>query len=49
MMLAIRRGDYNDAMAQAKAGIATVERSLGVASYAGSMLTLLAAGGPRHT
>lgn len=43
MMIAMRRGDQHEAMAQAKAGIATVERSLGVASYAGSMLTLLAA------
>ncbi|WP_218508240.1 LuxR C-terminal-related transcriptional regulator [Variovorax sp. dw_308] len=43
MMLAMRRGDFNDAMAQARTGIATVERSLGLASYAGSMLTLLAA------
>ncbi|MGJ7495502.1 LuxR C-terminal-related transcriptional regulator [Variovorax sp. RT4R15] len=43
MMIAMRRGDQHEAMAQAKLGIATVERSLGVASYAGSMLTLLAA------
>ncbi|MEJ8825747.1 LuxR C-terminal-related transcriptional regulator [Variovorax humicola] len=43
MMLAMRRGDHAEAMAQARHGIATVERSLGVASYAGSMLTLLAA------
>jgi len=43
VMLAMRRGDYHEAMAQAKAGIAIVERSLGLASYAGSMLALLAA------
>ncbi|EHP42678.1 LuxR family ATP-dependent transcriptional regulator [Cupriavidus basilensis OR16] len=43
MMIAMRRGDQHEAMAQAKAGIAIVVRSLGVASYAGSMLTLLAA------
>ncbi|MDM0018745.1 LuxR C-terminal-related transcriptional regulator [Variovorax saccharolyticus] len=43
MMIAMRRGDQHEAMAQARAGIATVERSLGVASYAGSMITLLAA------
>jgi len=43
VMLAMRRGDYHDAMAQARAGIAIVERSLGLASYAGSMLALLAA------
>ncbi len=42
-MIAMRRGDMHGAMAQAKAGLAIVERSLGVASYAGSMLTLLAA------
>ncbi|CAM2157355.1 LuxR family transcriptional regulator, maltose regulon positive regulatory protein [Pararobbsia alpina] len=42
-MLAIRRGDYDDALKQARAGIVVVERSLGVASYAGSMLALLAA------
>jgi len=43
MMIAIRRGDHPEAMAQARVGLATVEPSLGVASYAGSMLTLLAA------
>ncbi|WP_416049514.1 LuxR C-terminal-related transcriptional regulator [Cupriavidus basilensis] len=43
MMIAMRRGDQHEAMAQAKASIAIVARSLGVASYAGSMLTLLAA------
>lgn len=43
VMLAIRRGDFHEAMAQAKAGIGIVERSLGLASYAGSMLALLAA------
>ncbi|HTJ93475.1 MAG TPA: hypothetical protein VL424_10265, partial [Pararobbsia sp.] len=42
-MLAMRRGDYDDALTQARSGIVVVERSLGVASYAGSMLTLLAA------
>jgi len=43
MMLAMRRGDHAEAMAQAQLGLATVEHSLGIASYAGSMLTLLAA------
>ncbi|SFM55526.1 LuxR family transcriptional regulator, maltose regulon positive regulatory protein [Variovorax sp. OV329] len=43
VMLAIRRGDYHEAMVQVKAGIAVVERNLGLASYAGSMLALLAA------
>ena len=43
VMLAMRRGDFHEAMAQARAGIAIVERSLGLASYAGSMLALLAA------
>ncbi len=43
MMIAMRRGDYPEATAQARVGLATVEPSLGVASYAGSMLTLLAA------
>ena len=42
-MLAMRRGDYAEAMVQATQGLASVERSLGTASYAGSMLTLLAA------
>jgi LuxR family maltose regulon positive regulatory protein len=43
MVIAMRRGDLPEAMAQARLGLATVEPSLGVASYAGSMLTLLAA------
>ena len=43
MVIAMRRGDHAEAMAQARLGIAAVEPSLGVASYAGSMLTLLAA------
>lgn len=43
MVIAMRRGDFAEAMAQARLGLATVEPSLGVASYAGSMLTLLAA------
>lgn len=43
VMLAMRRGDYHDAMVQVRAGIVIVERSLGLASYAGSMLALLAA------
>ncbi|WP_158602060.1 LuxR C-terminal-related transcriptional regulator [Pararobbsia silviterrae] len=42
-MLAMRHGDYDDASKQARAGLVVVERSLGVASYAGSMLALLAA------
>ena len=42
-MLAMRHGNYDDAMMQAQAGLVVVERNLGVASYAGSMLTLLAA------
>ncbi|HEY2255159.1 MAG TPA: LuxR C-terminal-related transcriptional regulator, partial [Variovorax sp.] len=42
-MIAMRRGDLSEAMAQARLGIAVVEPSLGAASYAGSMLTLLAA------
>lgn len=42
-MLAMRHGDYDDALIRARAGIDVVERSLGVASYAGSMLALLAA------
>lgn len=43
VMLAMRRGDHDDAMAHVRSGIAIVDRSLGVASYAGSMLALLAA------
>lgn len=43
VMLAMRRGDYHEAMARARSGMAVVERSLGLASYAGSMLALLAA------
>jgi LuxR family maltose regulon positive regulatory protein len=43
VMLSMRRGDYQDAMARARTGIGIVERSLGLASYAGSMLALLAA------
>jgi len=43
VMTAMRRGDYHEAMAQVGAGVAIVERSLGLASYAGSMLALLAA------
>ncbi len=43
MLIAMRRGDHAEAMQQARLGIAAVEPSLGVASYAGSMLTLLAA------
>lgn len=42
-MIAMRRGNYHEAMAQARRGIALVERRLGMASYAGSMLALLAA------
>ncbi|WP_028601427.1 LuxR C-terminal-related transcriptional regulator [Ottowia thiooxydans] len=42
-MLALRRGEYGLALTQARSGIAVVEHSLGVVSYAGSMLTLLAA------
>ncbi|MBS0339892.1 MAG: hypothetical protein JSS56_05165, partial [Proteobacteria bacterium] len=43
VMIAMRRGDYHGAMAHVSAGVAIVERSLGLASYAGSMLALLAA------
>ncbi|MBV8156051.1 MAG: hypothetical protein JO278_00245 [Dyella sp.] len=43
VMLAMRRGDFHEAMARVRAGITVVERSLGLASYAGSMLALLAA------
>jgi len=43
VMLAMRRGDFHEAMARARTGICIVERSLGLASYAGSMLALLAA------
>ncbi len=43
MMIAIRRGDYHAALAEARRGIAEVERSLGVSSYAASMPLLLAA------
>jgi LuxR family maltose regulon positive regulatory protein len=43
MMIAMRRGDHTGALAQAQADLAGVEKSLGVASYAGSMLSLLAA------
>ena len=43
VMTAMRRGDYHEAMAQVGAGVAIVERNLGLASYAGSMLALLAA------
>lgn len=42
-MIALRAGDHGQALEHARHGIATVEHSLGVASYAGSMLTLLAA------
>lgn len=42
-LIAMRRGDGLQALEQAQQGMLTVERSLGVASYAGSMLTLLAA------
>lgn len=43
MMIAMRRGDHGGALAQAQVDLAAVEKSLGVASYAGSMLSLLAA------
>lgn len=43
VMLAMRHGDFDEAMTQARAGIKVIERSLGLASYAGSMLALLAA------
>jgi LuxR family maltose regulon positive regulatory protein len=43
VMLAMRRGDFHEAMTRARTGICIVERSLGLASYAGSMLALLAA------
>ncbi|MBS0448391.1 MAG: hypothetical protein JSR59_20895 [Proteobacteria bacterium] len=43
MMVALRRGDHAGALAQARSDMAAVEGSLGVASYAGSMLSLLAA------
>jgi len=43
VMIAVRRGDYHAALAEVREGMATVERSLGIASYAGSMSTLLAA------
>ena len=43
MMIAIRRGDYHGALAEARLGLATVERSLGISSYAASMPLLLAA------
>ncbi|MDA7416260.1 LuxR C-terminal-related transcriptional regulator [Xenophilus arseniciresistens] len=42
-LIAMRRGDFVQALEHARQGMATVEASLGVASYAGSMLTLLAA------
>ncbi len=42
-MIALRRGDHAQALEHAVQGLAAIEHSLGVASYAGSMLTLLAA------
>ncbi len=43
-MLALRRGDHLQALEHAQQGLAAIQHSLGVVSYAGSMLTLLAAG-----
>ncbi len=42
-MIALRRGDHALALEHAVQGLSAIEHSLGVASYAGSMLTLLAA------
>ncbi|WP_133648726.1 LuxR C-terminal-related transcriptional regulator [Paraburkholderia flava] len=42
-LIAMRQGDFPQALEHARHGLARVEQKLGVASYAGSMLTLLAA------
>ncbi len=42
-LIAMRQGDFHQALGHARRGLARLEPSLGMSSYAGSMLTLLAA------